>query len=131
MVTIYTDGASIGNPGKVGIGFVIYKEKRVLVKKGIYLGVQSNNFAEYMAFIFAVSEALALGEKACEVFSDSELLCQQLRGNYKVKNNNILPLFVLARTLIEKLDSFSITHILREKNGEADELAKEAAGFLR
>ena len=131
MIQIYTDGASIGNPGKVGVGYLIYKNKQLIAKKGLYLGVQSNNFAEYMALVFALLEALRLNEKKCEVFSDSQLLCEQIHGNYKVKNNNIYPLFILVQELIGQLDTFSITHIAREKNSEADALAKEATGFLR
>lgn len=130
MITIYTDGASIGNPGKIGIGFLIYRDDQLLVQKSIYLGIQSNNFAEYMALIFALTELLHLGERQCRVFSDSQLLCEQIKGAYKVKNKNIYPLFILAKNLIEKLESFSITHIDREKNQEADRLAKEATGFL-
>jgi len=65
------------------------------------------------------------------VFSDSQLVCEQIKGNYKVKNQNIYPLFVLAKNLISKLDDFKITHIDREENQEADELAKAATGFLK
>jgi|TARA_B100000315_G_scaffold257738_1_gene307525 ribonuclease HI len=130
MIKIFTDGASIGNPGKVGIGYLIYEGEKILSKKGVYLGVQSNNFAEYMALIFSLIDLLGLGKKKCHVFSDSQLLCEQINGNYKVKNNNIISLFALAKELISKLDSFKITHIPREENQEADALAKEATGFL-
>lgn len=130
MITIYIDGASIGNPGKIGIGFVMYRDKEVLLRKSVYLGIQSNNFAEYMALIFALTELLFLGEKQCKVFTDSQLLSEQINGNYKVKNKNIYPLFILAKNLIQKLESFSIVHIDREQNQEADQLAKEATGFL-
>jgi len=131
MITIYTDGASIGNPGKVGIGFVMYRRNQLLTRKSIYLGIQSNNFAEYMALIFALAELLHLGERKCQVFTDSQLLCEQINGAYKVKNKNIYPLFILAKNLIQKLESFSISHIAREQNQEADQLAKEAVGFLQ
>ncbi|MDD4294973.1 MAG: ribonuclease HI family protein [Candidatus Omnitrophica bacterium] len=129
MITAYIDGASIGNPGKVGAGYVLYKDGKVLSAKGVGLGVQTNNFAEYMALIFAVTEMLRLGEKSCEVFSDSQLLCEQMNGRYKVKNNNIIPLFILASHLVKCLDNFSIRHIPREQNKEADKLSKEAAGY--
>jgi ribonuclease HI len=130
MITIYTDGASAGNPGRVGIGYVIYRDTTLLKKEGVYLGIQTNNFAEYMALIFSLLEALNLKEKKVEVFSDSKLLCEQISGNFKVKDNNIYPLFVLVKKLIAKFDSFNITHIEREKNKEADALAQEASGFL-
>lgn len=130
MIKIFTDGASIGNPGKIGIGYLIYKDSKLLVKKSLYFGVQSNNFAEYMALICAIIDLLYIGERDCHVYTDSQLLCEQLKGNYKVKNNNIYPLFVLAKELISKLDKFSIVHIPREENSEADSLAKQATGFL-
>ncbi|MBD3264509.1 MAG: reverse transcriptase-like protein [Candidatus Omnitrophica bacterium] len=130
MIKIYIDGSSIGNPGKVGIGYLIYKDTKILKKEGIYLGIQSNNFAEYMALIFPLIELLNMGHKECDVFTDSNLLCQQIKGNFKVKNQNIYPLFVLAKRLIAKMDKFDISHINRENNREADNLAKSAAGFL-
>jgi ribonuclease HI len=130
MVQIYIDGASVGNPGKVGIGYLIYKDSNLVKKEGIYLGIQTNNFAEYMALIFSLIEVLGMGEKNVEVFSDSNLLCEQINGNFKVKNKNIFPLFVLAKKIVAKFEEFSITHIKREKNTEADRLATEAIGFL-
>ena len=102
MIKIYTDGSSIGNPGKIGIGFVMYRNKTLIKKDSVYLGVQSNNFAEYMALIFSLIEAISMGEKDVQVFSDSNLLCEQINGNFKVKNKNIHPLFVLAKNLISK-----------------------------
>lgn len=130
MIHIYIDGASQGNPGKVGIGYLIYKGSEVIKKDGVYLGIQTNNFAEYMALIFSLIEAIGMNEKKIKVFSDSQLLCEQINGNYKVRNKNIYPLFVLAKSIIKKLEEFSITHIEREKNTEADRLATEAIGFL-
>ena len=130
MVDVYIDGASIGNPGKVGVGYLIYKDKELLKKEGLFLGVQTNNFAEYMALIVALIEVLGIGEDSCSVFSDSQLICEQINGNYKIKNQNIYPLFILAKKIISKFKNFSIKHIDREKNSEADKLAKEATGFL-
>ncbi len=130
MIKIYIDGASCGNPGKVGIGYIIYKGKNLIKKEGIYLWIQTNNFAEYMALIFSLTEVLGRGEKKCTVFSDSELICHQVNGKYKVKNKNIYPLFVLTKKIISQFEKFTITHIPREKNKEADRLASEAIGFL-
>lgn len=127
MLKIFIDGASAGNPGKTGIGYLIYKNTQLIKKGGVALGIQTNNFAEYMALIFALIDVLNIGEKECCVFSDSQLLCEQINGRYKVKNNNIYALFVLAKEIISKLNKFEITHIRREENGEADKLAKEAA----
>ena len=130
MIKVYVDGASFGNPGKVGIGYLIYKNDKLIKEGSIYLGIQTNNFAEYMALIFSLTEVISRNEKKCCVFTDSQLLCEQIKGNYKVKNNNIYPLFILAKNLISKFESFSIEHISRENNKEADKLSKKAAGFL-
>jgi len=130
MLHIYIDGASIGNPGKSGIGYLIYNENFIIKKESIYLGIQSNNFAEYMALIFPLIDILSMGKKEVKVFSDSKLVCEQINGNFKVKNKNILPLFVLAKNIISRLDKFAIVHINREENKEADKLAKAATGFL-
>jgi ribonuclease HI len=130
MLHIYIDGASIGNPGKSGIGYLIYNENLIIKKESIYLGIQSNNFAEYMALIFPLIDILSMGKKEVKVFSDSKLVCEQINGNFKVKNKNILPLFVLAKNIISRLDKFAIVHINREENKEADKLAKAATGFL-
>jgi ribonuclease HI len=129
MVQVYTDGACFGNPGKIGIGYVIYRDRIRVKQCSLPLGVQTNNFAEYMALIFSLLEVLAMGETACQVFSDSQLLCQQINGGYKVKNNNIYPLFVLAKKIISQFSSFERKHVDREKKKGADKLAKEAAGL--
>ena len=113
MIKIYIDGSSIGNPGKSGIGYLIYRNAELLKKRSVYLGIQSNNFAEYMALIFPLIDAIEQNQKKVRVFSDSKLVCEQVKGNFKVKNKNIYPLFVLAKNLISKLDSFEITHINR------------------
>ena len=130
MIKIYIDGASSGNPGKIGIGYVIYKNDKLLKEESVSLGVQTNNFAEYMALIFALIDSIDMNEKEVSVFSDSNLLCEQINGKFKVKNQNIYSLFVMAKNLISKLKKFSIKHIEREKNKEADKLAKQATGFL-
>jgi len=130
MVEVYIDGSSIGNPGRMAAAYAIYRDKRIIKKEGVYLGIGTNNFSEYMAFIISLIEVLSLGEKSCHVYSDSNLLCEQINGNFKVKSKNIYPLFVLAKKISEKFDEFSIRHINREKNHEVDKLAKDAAGFL-
>ncbi|MCF7873569.1 MAG: ribonuclease HI family protein [Candidatus Omnitrophica bacterium] len=130
MITVYIDGSSIGNPGKAGIGYLIYKDKKLVQEESVYLGVQSNNFAEYMGLIFSLADVVARGERKCLVYTDSKLVCEQINGNFKVKHQNILPLYTLAKKMISKIDEFTIKHILREKNKEADKLAKKATGFL-
>ncbi len=129
-IRVYIDGASIGNPGKMGIGYLIYKDTILLKKKSFYLGIGTNNFAEYMALLASLIEVLSMGEKECYVYSDSNLLCEQLKGNFKVKSKNIYPLFVMVKDVVAKFKSFSINYISRENNKDADRLAKEAANFL-
>ena len=102
MIKIYIDGASSGNPGKIGIGYVIYKDDKIIKEESVPLGVQTNNFAEYMALVFALIDTISMNEKEVAVFSDSNLLCEQINGNFKVKNQNIYALFVLAKNLISK-----------------------------
>jgi ribonuclease HI len=130
MVDLYVDGSCLGNPGKIGIGYLIFKDKKLIKEEGVYLGVGTNNFAEYMALIIGLLDVVARGEKKVNVYSDSNLLCQQMKGKFKVKNNNIYPLYVLAKRIIANLDIFDINHLDREQNKEADRLAKEAVGFL-
>ncbi|MEM7816672.1 MAG: ribonuclease HI family protein [Candidatus Aenigmatarchaeota archaeon] len=130
MIKIYIDGASFGNPGKIGIGYLIYKDQQLLKTNSIFLGIQTNNFAEYMALIFSLIEVLSMNEKKCEVFSDSKLLCEQINGKFKVKNKNIYPLYILVKNIISKFESFKLSYIERENNKEADRLANSAIGFL-
>lgn len=130
MIHVFIDGASAGNPGKVGVGYAIYKGEELLAQNGVALGIQTNNFAEYMALIFALIAVLGMGEKRCEVFSDSQLLVEQINGNYKVRNKNIYALYVLAKHTVSRFESFRITHIPREENTVADKLAGDASGFL-
>ena len=97
MVEVYTDGSSVGNPGRMGAGYAIYKDNRLIKKEGVYLGIGTNNFSEYMAFIISLAEVLSLGEKSCRVYSDSNLLCEQINGNFKVKNRIFILFLLLQR----------------------------------
>ena len=125
MIKVFIDGASSGNPGKAGIGYLIYKGETLIKKGSFYLGITTNNFAEYMALIFSLIEVLNLKEKSCWVYSDSQLLCEQINGNFKVKNKNLYPLYILCKHIISFFEQFKITHISRRKNKEADRLAKQ------
>ena len=124
---IYTDGASSGNPGDSGIGIVIYdKEDRVVGKVSFYIGVQTNNFAEYTALIRALKIAIYYKTKDLKIRTDSELLVKQIKGDYKVQSDNIKPLFEQAVKLKKKINSCRIEHIPRSLNDKADHLAKMA-----
>ena len=123
----YTDGGARGNPGPAGFGVVIQDEDgRKVAGLSQYLGHQTNNVAEYQGLIGALEYAVEHGPKALKVISDSELLVKQIRGEYKVKNPTLQDLYGRARQLIRQLDWFSIQHVLRGKNAEADRLANEA-----
>lgn len=123
---IYIDGCSIGNPGDAGIGIIFCQGEETVKNISQYVGKQTNNFAEYSALIFALQEALVMKAKSIRVYSDSELLCRQIRGEYKVKSENIRHLFSQALTLIRGFENFDIRQIPREKNRGADKLARLA-----
>jgi ribonuclease HI len=126
-LTAYSDGGARGNPGPAGYGVVIQDESgRKVAALSEYLGHQTNNFAEYQGLIAALEYAIQHGHKALKVVSDSELLVRQIKGIYKVKNATLQDLHGRARQLIAKLDWFSIGHVLRGKNQEADALANAA-----
>lgn len=124
-VQIFTDGAARGNPGPAGIGVVIRNDAKVLSQVSDFIGKTTNNVAEYMAFIRGLEEALDMGEKNIEVFSDSELLVKQINGEYKVKNQGLAPLFHHAKSLTRKFKHCRVYHTAREENKQADKLANK------
>ncbi len=123
----FSDGGARGNPGPSGYGVVIQDEAgRKVAALSEYLGHQTNNFAEYQGLIAALEYAVANGHKALKVISDSELLVRQIKGIYKVKNAALQDLHGRAKELIAQLAWFSIGHVLRGHNEEADRLANAA-----
>src|SRR5438270_1263520 len=123
----HSDGGARGNPGPAGYGVVVQDESgRKVAALSQYLGHQTNNVAEYQGLIAALEYAIKHGYKALKVISDSELLVRQIKGIYKVKNSVLKDLHGRAKELIAKLDWFSIGHVLRGKNQEADALANAA-----
>lgn len=123
---IYTDGSSMGNPGDAGIGIIFCEGELPIKNISRYIGKQTNNVAEYTALLVALEEAQEMKIKTVNVYSDSELICKQLQGAYKVKNENLKILFLRARKLMLKFDKIHISHIPREKNSGADKLARLA-----
>ncbi len=126
-VKVFVDGGARGNPGPAGIGVVVTDEKgKALRNFNKYIGIATNNIAEYNAVIYGLQEALM--EKAEEVVLnlDSELVAQQLAGEYRVKNESLKPLFEQALHLIKGFKKVEIKHIGREKNKEADKLVNKA-----
>lgn len=118
----YIDGGSRGNPGPAGIGVYVPGVVRIAE----YLGHQTNNFAEYSALIAALRFAAARRSEALQVYSDSELVVRQIHGAYKVRNENIRPLYESALRWIDLMGEFSIEHVRRERNRDADRLANDA-----
>jgi len=123
----HIDGGARGNPGPAGYGVHLADDKGNLVAQiSRYLGHRTNNFAEYSALIAALEYAIEHGWNALRVISDSELLVKQIRGEYKVKSPDLKELYDRAMILVRKPAHFSIQHVLREKNRDADRLANWA-----
>lgn len=123
-VTIYTDGASRGNPGDAGIGIVFVDENGNTIKEiSDYIGQTTNNIAEYKAMVRALNEALEMNCDEINVISDSELMVKQIKGEYHVKNEGIKRFYKEVLELFKQFKSYSITHVRREQNRRADELA--------
>ena len=123
----HSDGGARGNPGPAGYGVVIQDQSgKKVAHLSEYLGHQTNNFAEYQGLIAALEYAVTNGHKALKVISDSELLVRQIKGIYKVKNAALQDLHGRAKQLIAQLEWFSIGHVLRGHNEEADRLANDA-----
>ncbi|MEW6600263.1 MAG: ribonuclease HI family protein [Nitrospirota bacterium] len=131
---MHCDGASSGNPGESGIGVVIdFVDHNMQCGKisdthriSEYIGIATNNIAEYTAFIRGIEKARSLGIERINIFLDSELLVRQINGIYKVKNEKLIPLWVRAINVLKEFDEYSVVHIRREKNTEADMLARQA-----
>lgn len=126
VIKIYTDGGARGNPGVAGYGVVAYDwNGKKLFSEGKSLGIKTNNEAEYMGLIAALNWAINSGNKEIELYSDSQLLVRQMRGEYKVKAANLKKLWLVAKTLAQSLE-IKFIDIRRELNIEADRLANLA-----
>lgn len=126
MLIIYTDGASLGNPGPMGIGIVIYKGKLRVEELSEYIGIGTNNIAEYTAVIKALETARRMGGREVHIKSDSLLVVKQLNHEYRVKDPKLRPLKRKVEELAKGLE-VHFEHIPREKNTAADKLSKEGA----
>src|SRR5262250_1920455 len=121
----YVDGGSLGNPGPAGIGLVIDGSEDGTIKIKKWIGHQDNNVAEYVALLEALQFALELGARALHVFSDSEVVVKQMTGEYACRSSRLYSLNWICRKLARSLE-FSISHIPRENNREANRLASSA-----
>ncbi len=124
---LYVDGASRGNPGPAGAGALIKDPSAKVVRRlKKFLGRTTNNVAEYSALVLGLEAARSMGIDRISVFADSELIVKQLNGVYKVKSEDLRPLYEKASALSKGFKEFSIKHIYREKNAAADALSNEA-----
>ena len=126
-LTLQFDGGSRGNPGPAAVGVVILAQDNTpLLTLGRYIGIATNNVAEYSALILALQEAKKLGARKIIIRGDSELVIKQMRGEYRVKHPDMKVLCGQAQTLLKEFDEAKIEHNLRGKNVLADKLANLA-----
>lgn len=121
----YVDGGSLGNPGPSGIGVIIDGLETGPIRISKWIGHQDNNVAEYVALMEALQYAVARKAKALHVYSDSEVVVRQMRGEYTCRSSRLYSLHWTCRKLARAL-SFTISHVPREDNAEANELANTA-----
>ena len=127
VLRLYTDGAARGNPGPAGLGVVIEDDKGLRLR-GLcrYIGTATNNVAEYLALIEVLAAISEWKPDRVEVYLDSKLVVEQVRGNYRVKNAALAPLYARALKLISALPEVEVRHVERAKNKGADALANRA-----
>jgi ribonuclease HI len=126
-INAHCDGGARGNPGPSGYGAVIQDDEgNVMAELSEFLGLRTNNYAEYSGLLGCLAYALLHQHPRLRVVSDSELMVKQIQGKYQVKSPDLKPLYDEAKRRIAQLEGFEITHALRHKNKEADRLANEA-----
>jgi ribonuclease HI len=126
-VLLYTDGGARGNPGPAAYAYVLEAEDGdVLAAEGVPIGTATNNVAEYSGLVGGLRRALELGVKHVELVSDSELMVKQMRGEYRVKNEGLRPLYEEAQRLAREIGDVEYRHVRRAENELADRLVNEA-----
>ncbi|MGD9684230.1 MAG: ribonuclease HI family protein [Candidatus Obscuribacterales bacterium] len=126
---VFADGGSRGNPGPSGAGALVREgdpRGPVVAEMAEFLGTTTNNVAEYTGLIIGLKKAIELGYSDIEARMDSELVVKQIKGEYRVKNEKLKPLYMEAKLLVSRIENFSIVHIARELNKDADRLANQA-----
>ena len=123
---LFTDGASRGNPGQAGAGAVLLNERgEELAACSAYLGICTNNVAEYRALLLGLAEARRLGCRELVIALDSELIVRQVQGQYKVKHEALVPLHAQVRERLGQFPRWTIAHVPRSENARADQLANQ------
>jgi phosphoribosylglycinamide formyltransferase-1 len=131
-IVAYIDGGSRGNPGPAAAAFVLSDSAGTqLQAKAFFLGKTTNNVAEYTGLVKALEAAEQIGTGQLIIYSDSELLVRQVSGKYKVRSDQIRPLFQLAMDLLDHFKSWDVRHITRDKNKQADKLVNQALNLER
>lgn len=126
-VTVNVDGGARGNPGPAAIGVVLRDESGALLDEvGESIGEATNNVAEYKALLRGIELAGEHGADELRLIGDSELVVRQVEGRYKVKNAGIKPLHAEVKRALSSFDSWSIAHVRRAENADADRLVNEA-----
>jgi len=131
---LWVDGAARGNPGQAGAGMVLETGGKRVVSMGEYLGKATNNEAEYKALILGIKEAGLRGFSHLEIFSDSELMVRQMRGEYRVKSPGLQDLYFQAVKGLEPFQKVAFHHVPRQENSQADKMANmaiDAKGLVR
>ena len=124
--TLYADGGSRGNPGPAASGAVLYDEQGNVVEEiGKFLGVATNNVAEWTALLEGLKAALALGFDEIAIRLDSELVVKQLSGAYRVKHPGLIPLHAQAKSLLRKFSAVDVRHVPRKANAAADAVVNQ------
>ncbi len=126
VLRVNVDGGARGNPGPAAIGVVIRSGDEVVGEVSERIGEATNNVAEYRALLAGIARASELGATELELVGDSELVVRQVRGEYKVKNAGIKPLHAEVLAALEGFNSWTIEHVRREQNAEADALVNQA-----
>lgn len=123
---IFTDGASSGNPGPSGYGYIILDENDNVVRSASkFIGHSTNNIAEYLGLYNALKDVSDLDPDFIEIFLDSELIVKQIKGEYKVRNEKLKEIYIKIVEILKNYN-YTITHISRQLNKDADKLAKDA-----
>jgi ribonuclease HI len=126
-VVVYVDGGARGNPGPSGVGVVITdSDGTELARANGYIGVATNNAAEYRALLLGLERARQLGAREVEVVNDSQLVARQVSGQYRVKSADLRPLFEQAREALGGFERWTVRSVPREQNELADELVNDA-----
>jgi len=124
---IHTDGAARGNPGPAGAGAILRDaDGAVVAELARFLGLRTNNYAEWTAVELALEEALALGATQVDLRMDSELVARQIAGRYRVKHPDLKPIHARVMALLARFDAYTVAHVPRALNKDADRLSNVA-----